>query len=797
MREIIADSRMMHIGKNGEGDALQVAFPVVAEWEALYGAGGVWTLNVQRFGDALAYAAQDFTIKDGAALWVVTDADAAVVGEGRCELTYKIGDTVAKSRTYSFRVDRSLTGGGDVPDPVKGWQEALEERVDGKLDRPDGGSAGDVLTKTGDGEEWKTMQSDWNEFDSTKPGYIKNKPFYTGLENQTYDKVVDMSASKYVDVGVSDFTLYEGTKYTVTWDGKKYESTCESDYGILHIGNFALYDIAPFSKTDTGEPFCVIYDGNTNQIIGEKSGASHQIVMLYGIPTVHMLSPAYIGVQSKSNYMSDDSGRVQYLATPDGNYELVVPEIPNIKNALNGLSEKRIATFEMTAEQLDAVSSNEYTEIKTNANIAVSGYNPNNLQSYYVDLLVGGKRYKVLPIDDDSSTANFVFETEQFGLPVRTYCIRIENRSYKQKIIRLDQNALNEKKFIFKQQAVADAGKVLTVGDDGKVVASGGGLSYSEKNLMLTLFKSIPYTSDVNATINSLSKIWNGTATYYSIEYNLTRITVDNEVYSIAEGGTLEIELDPDTATEITSITVTMSGIDVTSTAYANNKITINPVQGDIVITAVATSTAYTAIEYIQGDGTAWINTGYSPAAGDLVEMEFAATETNWDYVFSSYKRGSALYGFVTRMAYTIGTSTGFTRRMATDSSRQYNDRVMFTCVANTKYKLKETTAGTATLYNAAGEGLLTMVDEQASTFAEPTNPIFLLAQSNGDTPVGKIRAKEKIYKFTIIDAYGNKKLDLIPVLDSDGVACLYDKVSKKFIHDAAGGNTFIAGGQV
>ena len=155
MREIIADSRMMHIGKNGEGDALRVVFQVVAEWEALYGAGGVWTLNVQRNGDALAYAAQDFTIEDGAALWVVTDADAAVVGEGRCELTYKIGGTVAKSRTYAFRVDLSLTGGGDVPDPVKGWQETLEERVDGKLDRPDGGSEGDVLTKTGDGEEWK------------------------------------------------------------------------------------------------------------------------------------------------------------------------------------------------------------------------------------------------------------------------------------------------------------------------------------------------------------------------------------------------------------------------------------------------------------------------------------------------------------------------------------------------------------------------------------------------------------------------------------------------------------------
>lgn len=468
MREIIADSRMMHIGKNGEGDALRVTFPVVAEWEALYGAGGVWTLNVQRHGDALAYAAQDFKIEDGAALWVVTDADAAVVGEGRCELTYKIGDTVAKSRTYAFRVDRSLTGGGDVPDPVKGWQEALEERVDGKLDRPDGGSAGDVLTKTEAGEEWKTMQSDWKEFDSSKPGYIKNKPFYTGLENQTYDKVVDMSASKYVDVSVSDFTLYEGTKYTVTWDGKKYESTCESDYGILHIGNFALYDIAPFSKTDTGEPFCVIYDGNTHQIIGEKSGASHHIVMLYGIPTVHMLSPAYIGVQSKVDYMIDESGRVQYFATPDGNYELVVPEIPIIVDDLKYSGE--IASFEMTAEQLDAVSSSEYTEIKTDGNTVVSNYPFGKLQRYYVHLLVGIKRYIALPINGDPSTANFVFRTEQFGLPVRTYCIRIEKGSYKQKIIRLDQNDLNEEKFIFRQQDVSDAGKVLTVGDDGKVV---------------------------------------------------------------------------------------------------------------------------------------------------------------------------------------------------------------------------------------------------------------------------------------------------------------------------------------
>lgn len=348
-----------------------------------------------------------------------------------------------------------------------------------KIDAPTGCECGEFLAveevdENGVATKVKTQKvetapPDWMENNSTQPGYIKNKPFYTELENQTYDKTVDMSANKYVDVGVSDFTLFEGTKYTVTWDGKEYESTCKSDYGILHIGNFALYDRAPFSKTDTGEPFCVVYDGNTNQIIGEQSGASHHIVMQYGVPTVHMLSPTYIGVQSKEYYMSDGIGRVKYLATPDGNYELVVPEIPDIRERLYDLSSKRIASFKITTEQLDAVSSSEFTEIKTDGNIDVSGYKYNNLQSYYVDLLAGEKRHKALPIDGDTFAANFIFKTEQFGLPVRMYCIQIENGSYKQKIIRLDQNALNEEKFIFKQQAVSDAGKVLTVGDDGKV----------------------------------------------------------------------------------------------------------------------------------------------------------------------------------------------------------------------------------------------------------------------------------------------------------------------------------------
>jgi hypothetical protein len=326
--------------------------------------------------------------------------------------------------------------------------------------------------------------------------------------------------------------------------------------------------------------------------------------------------------------------------------------------------------------------------------------------------------------------------------------------------------------------------------------SEGNALTSSERNLILTLFKTVPYTADVSKTVKSLEKIWTGAATYYTVTYSLTSVTANNQETRIIEGGTLEINLTPDAGTEITNVVVTMSGVDVTEGVYSNNKIAIYPVTGNVTITAAATSAAYTAIEYLQGDGTAYIKTDYFPSVGDLVELKFAATQTDWDYVFSMYKRGSALYGFITRMAYTAGTSTGFTRRLPSDGT-DYNARVAFNCEQNVVYTLKEMEPGKATIYNEAGEGLLTMVDEKASTFAEPTNPIFLWTQSNEDTPWGVNRCKTRIYAFKIKDAYGETKMDLIPVLDGNGVACLYDKVTKSFLYDAAGGNTFIAGGTI
>ena len=326
-------------------------------------------------------------------------------------------------------------------------------------------------------------------------------------------------------------------------------------------------------------------------------------------------------------------------------------------------------------------------------------------------------------------------------------------------------------------------------------IANGSdGLSPSEKNLILTLFESLPYTEDVSLTVSSLKKLWNGTAVYYPVTYNLTDVTAKNPVASVIEGGTLEVELEPDDGTEISSVSVTMSGTDITTAVYSAGRITIPSVSGAVVIAAVSAAAGFTPLEYLEGDGTAWINTGYSPSTQDLVEIKFAPTATAWDYVFSMYASSKATYGLRLRAAYS-GTGTSFTRRGG-GSNAELNDGVAFDWVYNTVYVLKETSPGTATIHNESGESLLTISDPQVGNFAEPTNPIFLWIRSNGTAPYGRVACEERIYSFKVVDAYGNAKLDLIPVLDGDGVACMYDKVSKRFLHDGTGGNTFIAGGQ-
>lgn len=108
------------------------------------------------------------------------------------------------------------------------------------------------------------MSHDWNENDPTQPGYIKNRPFYTGDPVEIV--LVEESTVPFTDSGrglhmaefKSTFETTVGETYKVSWDGTVYECTCVNFSGEAIIGNLSIAG----ASSDTGEPFLMgVYDG--------------------------------------------------------------------------------------------------------------------------------------------------------------------------------------------------------------------------------------------------------------------------------------------------------------------------------------------------------------------------------------------------------------------------------------------------------------------------------------------------------------------------------------------------------
>ena len=111
------------LGRQGENLAAQVQFPCVEAWQQLYGAGN-FQLVAQREGDANPYPVL-VTVEDGAVCWNVTNVDTAVVGYGKAELQYYVGETLAKSVIFETLVANAMGASGDVPDPYETWFQQL------------------------------------------------------------------------------------------------------------------------------------------------------------------------------------------------------------------------------------------------------------------------------------------------------------------------------------------------------------------------------------------------------------------------------------------------------------------------------------------------------------------------------------------------------------------------------------------------------------------------------------------------------------------------------------------------
>lgn len=105
-----------------------------------------------------------------------------------------------------------------------------------------------------------------------------------------------------------------------------------------------------------------------------------------------------------------------------------------------------------------------------------------------------------------------------------------------------------------------------------------------------------------------------GATIYRSITNTLTHVSTNNNATYIEDGQSYSATLTADVNYTIDSVTVTMGGVEITSTVYSAGSITIAAVTGDISITAIATAQAsYTNLipTSTDTDGTIFNGIGY------------------------------------------------------------------------------------------------------------------------------------------------------------------------------------------
>lgn len=106
------------LGRKGENVARQVVFDL-RSWRAAYGDGAV-SLCAKRAGDAEPYPC-GVTQDEDTAVWVLRAADVDKPGWGNVQLSYYVGDTLAKSQTWRTLVVPSLCACGDPGEVQQGW----------------------------------------------------------------------------------------------------------------------------------------------------------------------------------------------------------------------------------------------------------------------------------------------------------------------------------------------------------------------------------------------------------------------------------------------------------------------------------------------------------------------------------------------------------------------------------------------------------------------------------------------------------------------------------------------------
>lgn len=125
--------------------------------------------------------------------------------------------------------------------------------------------------------------------------------------------------------------------------------------------------------------------------------------------------------------------------------------------------------------------------------------------------------------------------------------------------------------------------------------SSGGGISTTAKNLLITILRSGVYTYDQSNNITALDTALGGGTTEpeektYAISNELINCTTSNGATSVKENAVYTATLTANDGYTLTggTVTIMMGSVDITATAYADGVISIAAVTGDVEIFASA-----------------------------------------------------------------------------------------------------------------------------------------------------------------------------------------------------------------
>lgn len=277
----------------------------------------------------------------------------------------------------------------------------------------------------------------------------------------------------------------------------------------------------------------------------------------------------------------------------------------------------------------------------------------------------------------------------------------------------------------------------------------------------------------ITATCGSKTAICNVTVTGVQADKPCTGITLNNSTltFTSTDTQTLVATVTPTDTTDI----IVWSSNDKTI-ATVNNGVVTPKKNGSCIITATCGEQSvtcdisitgiveYNIKEYLQGDSSAYIDTGYKPNNNTNIEVQFDKSKVG---------QIGAVFGSGQYMCLTLSESRGLWNFLSnrvelrrTDLPLEDSDNDDKITVKFDKNKVYE-----------EGELKYTFTD----AVWQSTYNLGLFCQIR-DSVLDTVAIK--IYYCKIWD---NDVLirDFIPVIDSNGVACLYDKVESKYYYNA------------